>query len=847
MRPATVRLRYGRQTLTCFHGEIVTEPRTPTSMRSLLALLLLAAAPPATLAQDSRIPTVEEVRVGLPYRSGDPDSGHSRRGAWVPVYVKLKAGSQGIAPGTHRLVVEANDSEDAAYEFFTPLPSIEPEKDCFAITYARPGSSDINISLQTMAGKPVPVQVRTPDGRTAVMSRIQREFSRGELPPSDILYLAIGSRLPGLHRALMDNAPPELADENLPEDHSTRKLSYIDSARDLPDRWYGYDAVDIVVLTTASDTFVREFLEDKAARTALGEWVRRGGKLIVAAGRNRQLVADLLEKLPLSESDKQPLINCNIDGAIAPKGQRAVPLQVMSRWATFGREPPPVLEVAELTRLVPNALPDPGPNPEPVNALIREAAAAGEREGPPVVVHAGCGMGRVVLLAIDPETAPFNSWPGQKAFWEKLENELEPRTTTKHEVPGGFGMTETDLGGELKRALESFQEVPVISFGWVALFILVYIFIVGPLDYLILKKVFKRLELTWITFPTVVLVISVAAYFTAYSLKGNDLRINKIDVIDLDLHGRTPQAYGSSWVTLFSPRIQNYTIGIEPAAPPASQEGAPAWVGPASTDPRAPRPLVTVMEGGETMSGRIGSQGLFRRTYEYAPEGAGLVNVSIPVWSMRSFTARWRTPLTPTRTPIELELRHSRDKNDPSLVGRVTSHLPVELTNVTLLYKGRSYAVGSVAPDTAVPIDNLKIGEQGKQASQWFLEGADLASASKRTVTTPTLIRDMLFHGPPAQTDKSNGDWRCLDQSWRLRPLTEYSTRPQPQSVYCDEVVLIARVPSRADRSETVTAADASPTRLWIDALPGTGAERPPLNGFLVQDVYIRAYGPVTP
>ena len=71
-----------------------------------------------------------------------------------------------------------------------------------------------------------------------------------------------------------------------------------------------------------------------------------------------------------------------------------------------------------------------------------------------------------------------------------------------------------ELGVDFKRELEQFEEVPVISFGWVALFILFYIVLVGPLDYFILKKVFKRLEWTWISSPILVLVVSVAAYAT---------------------------------------------------------------------------------------------------------------------------------------------------------------------------------------------------------------------------------------------------------------------------------------------------------------------------------------------
>ena len=588
-------------------------------------------------------------------------------------------------------------------------PSSTRRKDYFAVSYARPGSNEVNVSLQTADGKRAPFLVRTPDGRNATSTRLTREFSREDIGPASTLFLAVGSRLPGLGRSLATVPAADAPDQDLRDDRGLRKLTFLDNIDDLPDRWYGYDAVDIVVLTTASDSFVKALSEPAAAprRRALGEWVRRGGKLVVSVGRNRQLVADLLDLIPLSEFDKQPLINCKIDGAIAPaadkghKGAPALPLRVLTRWATSGREAPELLEVAELTRLRPN-LPDTGPKAEHVNVLIREGPRDDDKDGPPVIVHAACGLGRVVLVGFDLDAAPFSNWAGQRTVWEKLEAELDPRPPAAQQVANFMGRAQSEeIDGELKRALESFKEVPVISFGWVALFILVYIVIVGPLDYLILKKVFKRLELTWITFPTVVVGISVAAYFTAYSLKGDDLRINKIDVYDLDLHGAAPQAYGSTWVTLFSPRIQNYTIGIEPTAPAASQSpgssGGAAWVATPSADSRTPRPVVTVMEGDSGGIGRVGSQGLFRRAYEYAPNAAGLEGVSIPVWSMRTFTARWRAPVTGP-VGVEADLRHARDKNDLGLLGRITNHLPVELRNVTLLYKGHSYAADTIPP-----------------------------------------------------------------------------------------------------------------------------------------------------
>jgi hypothetical protein len=805
-----------------------------------IALFLAAAVATDAPAQTKQALTIESVHVGLPAGFTDPDTGHTRRGAWAPVYVKLKVGSEAIIAGSLNLVAEADDSEGTPYRYKTPLPGAAPEDDVFAVTYIRPGSAEVNVSLRPKDDetREIPFQIRGLDGRNVTVSRVPREFSRSNLSPGDALYLVLGSRLPGLGGALKEDA--NAGEQNQLDERGPRKVSYLDNARDLPDHWYGYDAVDVVILTTASDSFVRQLLEQKAARRALGEWVRRGGKLIVSAGRNRQLVADLLEQLPLSEFDKQPLINCRLDGAVTAKGKPALALPIFTRWLPPGREAPP-LEVAELTRLRPNAVNDPESRAEPVSTFVREAPTEEDKEGLPVIVHAASGLGRVVLIAFDLDTPPFSTWPGQKPFWEKmLETELEARPVNEDRFRGARANMDGEssaIGAELKGRLESFKEVPVISFGWVALFILVYIIIVGPLDYLILKKVFKRLELTWITFPTVVLVISVAAYFTAYSLKGDDLRINKIDVLDLDLHGPAPQAYGTTWVTLFSPRIQNYTVGIEPAAP--------SWVEAPSASAATPGPVVTVMEGNEFLNPRMGSQGLFGRRYLYAADASGLEQVSIPVWAMRTFTARWRAPVSAEKPPIVAELRHARGQAGEGLLGRVTNNLPVELRDVTLVYKGKTFSAGGVAPGAVLPIDNLKIGEGGKGVGDWLRDGSALSAGSSRTVTGPDLIRDLMFHGEHAKASKSNGGWRPLDQAWRLHPLNEMSWLPQPVQVYRDEVLLVARVASQADTSESVSRADASPTRLWLDALPGPQSQRPPLNGYIVQDVYLRAYIPV--
>src|SRR5205814_6607281 len=121
---------------------------------------------------------------------------------------------------------------------------------------------------------------------------------------------------------------------------------------------------------------------------------------------------------------------------------------------------------------------------------------------------------------------PDNANP-QGDFWKQLISRSWARSSAirgpddgmgNNMAPWQYGGNSNQLMDPLYAYLENFEEVPVISFGWVALFIFLYILVVGPLEYLILKKVFTRLELTWLTVPTVVITISVVAYCIAYAL-----------------------------------------------------------------------------------------------------------------------------------------------------------------------------------------------------------------------------------------------------------------------------------------------------------------------------------------
>jgi hypothetical protein len=773
---------------------------TTPSLALRAGMVLFLCLGTATSSWAAQPPHIDEkgIRIGL--RDG-PSVARSRNGVWTPVTVPLQAGADDVPRNSYRLVVETTDGEAVPYRYTVAVPAIPANSRQTVFAYVRPGSTGatFTIMLQTSDGSDV-----------QTVADLGRDPGKKEvLEPREVLYLTLGSPLHGLKVAPKPGAAePAQQPENPDEDVPVPGFASIENVADLPDRWFGYQSVDVIVITTSSDAFVGQLLDmNKARRDALLDWVRRGGRLVLSVGRNQQSAAKWLEKVPL------------VDGVLQGKITRPS-LPGLQMWCGADPRQKQPLRNLEIVRV------QPGPN---MQGLVYEDPAASDLEVRPILWQSSCGLGQVILVAFDLDAPPFSTWDGQGAFWKKLQEEVAPRVSAgEANLPAGPFVQGGELAVDLKRELETFPEVPVISFGWVALFILFYIALVGPLDYLLLKKVFKRLELTWITFPVLVLIVSVAAYATAYYFKGDDLRINKIDLIDIDLNG-PGQVYGHSWFTLFSPRIQNYTISLESAAP----EWGGRW-GDGDADAPMPPMMVAVMDGMETGLGG-NSQNLFRQPYEYAPDASALLHVPIPVWATRTFTASWRVPLRDAQhkdhpPPVQAELRISRDRR--ALSGGITNNLPVELLGPVLFFQGQWYVLADLVPGETREVAPLfEADVKPHNLQEWFIDQSVLRP--RRSSSSPGSFRTLqafLFHGAPGGGQQPNSGLRPFDEGWRVLSQGEGQQRR-----YRDEAILVARTPPRSDRAETVMKEGASPTRLWIDYL----------SGYLQQETYVRIYIPL--
>jgi hypothetical protein len=259
--------------------------------------------------------------------------------------------------------------------------------------------------------------------------------------------------------------------------------------------------------------------------------------------------------------------------------------------------------------------------------------------------------------------------------------------------------------------------------------VLAYILLVGPADYFLLRKL-RRMEWTWITFPAIVVAVSLGAYFLAYRLKGDQLRLNQVDIVDVD--ASSGRIRGTTWVNVFSPRMKSYDLSFRPrllnGQPATEASTLTSWLGLPGDALGGMRPRGT--------GGRLWAQG-----YAFSPQLDVLKGVPIQVWSTKSITTRWSAA-------AEIIPEAKLVGRDDLLTGTVTNTLGFRLTDCVLAHDRYAYELGTLEP--GVPVDlaqkerpELKTLLTGKTmvpdtaAEDWRLEVTPYDHASRD-------IRDVL-------------------------------------------------------------------------------------------------------
>lgn len=795
--------------------------RTPVPATTRLFALGLVFLATPVLAADLPV-KVAAVRVGFVPNTKPGEATAppyvAKFGCWAPLHVDLELTAPIAEPA--ELVIESPDADEITTTLAVPINLASASGkvsalDLGAMGYVRPSATgEILVTVRKKGG-----------------GNLSEPFRLRTLRPRDALtyvVLSLGSTLPGFDlpkpASSSGEVPPGLRGGRI-------EVAAVTDVSHLPTQWYGYEAADLVVINTSATDFWTKLFgagspHDPAKRSALLEWVRRGGRVVVAGSTHLNEYATIRDLLPFEVKGTKPVTS--------------LPLYWSARESSTA---------TTLSGLLTSTAPFPVANlvPSPTRAARVAIPTPDRRASQPEIIagQAGFGLGRVTMIGFDLDREPFTEFPQRAEFWDWVlrdggANRASVGSDGKPK-PTGPTEEEDELATALRTHSDTFDGVAVVSFGWIAVLIVFYILLIGPVEYFFLKRVLGRLELTWVTFPLIVLTVSLAVYYSAYSLKGRELRVNKIDIVDVDAAGG--RVYGTTRFTIFSPRIDTYTIGVTPG------EG---W--------GEPEPGTEVTWVGGTRGGRAS---LLGRKYAYHTDSRGatdgLEKVPIQVWSTKSFEANWSSRLDPG-SGVEAQLEHP--PGDPAtVIGTFVNRLPVPaLHDCVAFYAGTAYPLpgGTIHSGDTVRL----VFDKGVPAHQWLQKESRLrelfelggisserAAAAKVTGAQPAAqaatpsttgkalpLLGVLFHESALTYSEGviprNASLRRLDQSWRLTPDNR------------NEVVIVGRVAPPVGDAEGALSGPSAASRLWLKGLPGSG-DRTPIPGTGRQETWVRVYLPV--
>lgn len=145
------------------------------------------------------------------------------------------------------------------------------------------------------------------------------------------------------------------------------------------------------------------------------------------------------------------------------------------------------------------------------------------------------GKGVVGVMAFDMGKAPFANWNNNTAFMEKVLELVNPGlagTNTKSNNANSF----RNNTYALQEAVNQFSEMAAPKTASFYLILLIYVLVVAPVSYIILKKLDKR-EWMWLTVPALAIIFGAVVYVTGSGTRLSQITTNVVSYISLDKNG----------------------------------------------------------------------------------------------------------------------------------------------------------------------------------------------------------------------------------------------------------------------------------------------------------------------
>jgi hypothetical protein len=556
-------------------------------LRSILAAAVLgtplAACAAPSVDADTR---VDRISVGI--------AGAFKVGRWTPLQVNLGP----RAPVRARLEVDAPDPEGSVVTYQGDPVDLQQTSPNVLTVLFKMGRLEGVVRVRVVADDRVLFtrQLHASADADADLAAPLRQsvFLIGAVHPAAASGAKAASRVGSLLSADAGNSPDQGSG---PETRTRIEVVDMDSTEPLPTNPAAFASLDAILLDGPVGL-------DLAHSRAIEAWVRSGGHLVVTLGKAGQTFS-----------------NSPLAAWIPVKIQGMLRLSDLSAIESFCRQSSRIMSAGD----------------EPVDAA-RLTVADGKTlisslEGS-LLCRAAYGLGRVTVFGIDADNPQLLRWGGMSDLLRRLFDLDEPQS--KRSQPLASRLTQTgitELATQLDATQDEFPSVARVTTWPVMGLLVALLLVIGPLDFLLVHKLFKRPELTWVTFPLFAAATAGSAIWWGTWAKGDRLLSNQLDIVDVDVASGT--TWGRSCSLIYSPEHRRYNVSGDPdsigsGAPAAGRETAPArfgWHGKPES----------------SFGGMYRSSGaeIARPSYSVQPGGRALDGLPIAVWTTKNLEVEW--------------------------------------------------------------------------------------------------------------------------------------------------------------------------------------------------------------
>jgi hypothetical protein len=394
--------------------------------------------------------------------------------------------------------------ENAAEEFQGWVEFETVDADGVSVVYEtpcrlKPGET-ATVSLLTKHGRlqrPMFVRLRCFDGSLSTPQMVTPSERGIGLPVEQPWVVGLGSSLN------LDQAAMKSTQGLLP----TYSSSEIATTADLPTDPQGYAGVDLLVIAAGPFILTPDF--PSAQQSAIVGWVRLGGDCLVCVGKDgEQLQAGHWLTA--------------LTGAVVVSVASGIDPGTLESYLASSSK------LADLTCARFLSLDD---------ALVEVALTDERRQKVPLVYRRAAGLGRVVVFAADLHLPPLRDWFDRPALLNKLfvDGLALPSMGANQPARGANFRGYDDLAGQVRGTLQEFPPVRAGSLPLITSIILAFLLLVGPVDYFIIARLWRRPLWTWWTLLGWTVVAGAAIGLIGQAWKPSQGLTNRLELLDVDM------------------------------------------------------------------------------------------------------------------------------------------------------------------------------------------------------------------------------------------------------------------------------------------------------------------------